>query len=144
MKKFATFDHSVSIITVEKNGKKYAMTCAWATQVGYEHLVCLIGSQSLTGKNINKADNIGISVLSKSQVELANKVGENHSNEIDKFEDTFDYKGVICYNNAIRVLKCRVEDVLHLKDIEEDNLIFVKIIDEKELNKQDVLHMSDM
>lgn len=56
MKKFETFDHSVSIITVEKQEKKYAMTCAWATQVGYEHLVCLIGSQSLTGKNIQKGE----------------------------------------------------------------------------------------
>lgn len=27
MKKFETFDHSVSIITVEKQEKKYAMTC---------------------------------------------------------------------------------------------------------------------
>lgn len=70
MKKFETFDHSVSIITVEKQGKKYAMTCAWATQVGYEHLVCLIGSQSLTGKNIQKGDVIGISVLQKSKLNL--------------------------------------------------------------------------
>lgn len=46
------------------------MTCAWATQVGYEHLVCLIGSQSLTGKNIQKGDAIGISVLTKSKLNL--------------------------------------------------------------------------
>ena len=37
-----------------------------------------------------------------------------------------------------------VEDVLHLKDIEEDNLVFAKIIDEKELNNDEILHMSDM
>ena len=144
MKKFETFDHSVSIITVERQGKKYAMTCAWATQVGYEHLVCLIGSQSLTGRNIQKGDVIGISVLTKKQVELANRIGETHSNEVDKFKDTFNYEGVNCYRNARRVLKCLVEDVLHLKDIEEDNLVFAKIIDEKELNNDEILHMSDM
>ena len=52
--------------------------------------------------------------------------------KVDKFKDTFNYEGVNCYHNARRVLKCLVEDVLHLKDIEEDNLVFAKIIDEKE------------
>ena len=85
-----------------------------------------------------------ISVLTKKQAELANRVGETHSNEVDKFKDTFNYEGVNCYHNARRVLKCLVEDVLHLKDIEEDNLVFAKIIDEKELNNDEILHMSDM
>lgn len=69
--KYKAFDHGVNIITLEKNHQKMAMTCAWAMQVDYDKILCLLGSQSVTGNTIKKGDYIGISVLGISQKEIA-------------------------------------------------------------------------
>ncbi|MEI3526738.1 MAG: hypothetical protein V8R15_01340 [Bacilli bacterium] len=52
--KYKAFDHGVNIITLEKNYQKMAMTCAWAMQVDYDKILCLLGSQSVTGNTIKK------------------------------------------------------------------------------------------
>ena len=84
---FKAVDHSVNVIAFEKQGKKYAMTCAWAMMVDYDKLVCLIGAQSVTGKNICKNDFIGVSALNKKQKDIAERLGETHSDETDKLKD---------------------------------------------------------
>ena len=83
--KYKAFDHGINIITLEKNHQKMAMTCAWAMQVDYDKILCLLGSQSVTGNTIKKGDYIGISVLGISQKEIAEAIGDCHSNEVDKF-----------------------------------------------------------
>ena len=45
--------------------------------------------------------------------------------------------------NSTRMMICKVEEIFHLKGIEEDSLIYVKII-EKEENGEDFLHYSDL
>ena len=62
--RYKAFDHGVNIITLEKNHQKMAMTCAWAMQVDYDKILCLLGSQSITGNTIKKGDYIGISAVS--------------------------------------------------------------------------------
>lgn len=127
---FNAFKYGANIIAYEKDEKKYGMCCAWSTQVDYDKIVCLLGSQSVTGKNIKKGDIIGVSALAYNQENIAFKLGDNHSDVTDKFE-TIDYEkddNAILIKNAARIMKVEVIDVLHLKEIEEDNLIYGRII----------------
>ena len=64
---FRAVDHTVNVIGYEKNNTKYVMTCAWSMMVDYDKIVSLIGSQSVTGKNIKKGDIVGFSALCKEQ-----------------------------------------------------------------------------
>ena len=125
------FNHSVTVVAYEKENKKYAATIAWAMQVDYDKVLLLMGSQSVTGKNIMKGDLIGVSTLSKNQKEIADFIGDTHSDEVNKFEN-ISYKeenGVILINNAARLMKVKVIDILHLEGIEEDNLIYGEVIE---------------
>ena len=143
--KYKAFDHGVNIITLEKNHQKMAMTCAWAMQVDYDKILCLLGSQSVTGNTIKKGDYIGISVLGISQKEIAEAIGDCHSNEVDKFATYHfeNYLDVMVLKDSPIVLKCRVPDVISLEGIEEDHLIYAQIISSLEQKKERYLHMSD-
>lgn len=137
-------DHSVNIIAYQKDNINYAMCCAWSMNVDYDKLLCLLGSQSVTGKNIKKGDIIGFSSLAQNQKDIAEKIGDNHSNTTDKLKGIKYHveDGAILIDDSLSMIKCVVIDVLHLEEIEEDNLIYLKALDAKE---QDgiFLHMSD-
>ena len=142
---FRAVDHSVNIIGVRKNDVNYAMCCAWAMMVDYDKLMCLLGSQSDTGNNICKGDIIGFTSLNKNQSDVAYKLGDNHSSETDKL-DGVDYElngSAILINGGKTVLVCEVLDILKLEGIEEDNCIYLKIINSNE-NEGEFLHMSDL
>ena len=49
-------DYSVSVIALNKDNRKYGMTCAWFMPVDYDKLLCLLGAQSKTGHIIKKGD----------------------------------------------------------------------------------------
>jgi len=86
----------------------------------------LIGAQSVTGKNISKGDIIGVSVLSTQQENVVNILGNNHSDEVDKFLN-IDYtlnNSAILINSASVNMVIEVIDVLHLPGIEEDSLVY--------------------
>ena len=127
---FTAFNYGANVIAFEKENRKYAMTCAWAMQVDYDKILCLLGSQSVSGKAIKKGDIIGVSALSNSQEAIAFKLGENHSDEINKLEG-LDYSvddSAILINASSKMMKVEIIDVLHLEEIEEDNLIYGRII----------------
>ena len=129
-------DYSVSVIALKKNERKYGMTCAWFMPADYDKMLCLLGTQSVTGHNIKKGDIIGMSILSSDQADVANKMGDKHSNEVDKFTG-LDYEikdSAILINNASRKMVCKVIDVLHLEGIEVDNLIYLNILNTEENN----------
>ncbi|MDE6946842.1 MAG: flavin reductase family protein [Anaeroplasmataceae bacterium] len=142
---FRAFDHSVSIIAYKKEEKNYGMTCAWAMQVDYDKLVCLLGAQSDTAKNIKSGDLIGVSVLCKAQKDIAKHFGENHSLKTDKFFDViyFQEHQALLIPESARMMVCEVMDVMHLKEIEEDSLVYVKIVKSIE-GSNDFLHYGDM
>ena len=142
--KFKSIDHSVSIITINKNNKNYGMTCAWAMQCDYDKLLCLLGSQSETLTMIEKGDVVGVNVLSKEQTEIALLFGEKHCSEIDKFVNV-KYKtdkSAILIEGSVNLLTCEVIDILHLNEIEEDGLLYLRIVNAIECDKE-YLHMSD-
>ncbi len=123
---FKAFNYGANAVCFQKNGRKYGMICSWATQVDYDKVVLLLGAQSVTGRNIAPGDLIGISVLSTQQEDVMNTLGENHSDEVDKFA-TLDYTlagSAILIDNASVAMVVEVLDVLHLPGIEEDNLVY--------------------
>ncbi len=133
---FTAFNYGANVIAFEKSNVKYAMTCAWAMQVDYDKILCLLGSQSVSGKAIKKGDIIGVSALSNLQEAVAFKLGENHSDEVNKLEG-IDYSfddSAILIDGSSKTMKVEVIDVLHLEGIEEDNLIYGKVIKSVESN----------
>lgn len=141
---FKAMDYSVTIVAYEKEQMKRGMCCAWAMQVDYDKLVCMLGSQSDTGKALQKGDIVGVSVLSKEQKSIAIHFGEHHSDSFDKFDSIKieQNQGAILIPQATRQLVCRVIDVLHLEKIEEDNLLYLEIIDSQEYGDS-FLHYSE-
>ena len=138
-------DHGVNIVTLQKNTRVYAMTCAWAMQVDYDKIVLLIGSQSQTGQQIQEGDVLGISILNQDQMEVATRIGETHSVEIEKLQhiSTMDLNGAIVLRDSNRVLRVKVSQVLRLKGIESDKLIYATITEGQDLHQKPFLHMSD-
>ncbi len=122
-----------------------AMTCAWAMQADYDKVLLLIGEQSITGNNLEVGDTIGISVLNKNDIEIATLIGDTHSNDIDKIKkfNFVNYNGVYVLPNANVKVKCEVVEILHLKEIETDHLVYAKVLKVEELSKSNFLHMSD-
>ncbi|MBR2891639.1 MAG: flavin reductase [Bacilli bacterium] len=142
---FMAFNHGVNVVGMVKNKQKYCMTCAWAMQVDYDKVMLLIGKQSVTGQKIMPGDIIGISALSEFQREIALKLGDEHSDQVDKLEGIqhLDNDGAIYILNAARLMKVEVLEIMHPKGIEEDNLIYGKIIEKIEtifpfLNMSDI------
>lgn len=122
----SVFNYGANAVCFEKNGRQYGMICAWATQVDYDKIVMLLGAQSVTGKAIAKGDIIGVSVLSMNQEDVKDKLGDNHSDVVDKFAK-LNYKtdgSAILIPGASFNMVVEVIDVLHLEGIEEDNLIY--------------------
>jgi len=139
-------DHCVSVITINKNKKLYGMSCAWIMQCDYTRFLCLLGSQSTTGSVIEVGDIIGVSILNKNQKDVAINFGENHSNETDKFKNINYFlkdDTPLIYNAKICCL-CKVKEVLHLHDIEEDNLLYLDVLETIENVDQEFLHMSNI
>ncbi len=138
-------DYCVTVVAFEQNGKQKGMACAWAMQVDYDKLLCLLGAQSDTGNSIFKGDIIGVSVLDQNQKELAIHFGEGHSNQVDKFKNVDIHKNgtAITLPNASREFVCKVLDVLHLEKIESDNLLYLEIVSVKE-NGDHFLHYSEL
>lgn len=120
----------VNVISVSKNNEFKAMTCAWAMMVDYDKLVMLIGSQSETGNVIKKGDIIGFSALSSQQKDIAEKIGSVHSSVVDKksLAQFVKLGNVYVVKDAKTYNECEVIDIYHLPGIEEDHLVFVKII----------------
>lgn len=124
--KLTAFNYGANAVGFIKNGKKYGMICAWAMQVDYDKILMLLGAQSVTGKNIEKGDIIGVSALNKNQEDVVDALGFNHSNETDKYKNIkYTIKdSAILIDDASNCMVVEVLDVLHLNGIEEDNLIY--------------------
>lgn len=141
---YRIIDHSVCIISYEKHNVKYAMTCAWAMMVDYDKILCLLGEQSVTGRNVSKGDKLGVSVLASDQKEIALKLGDNHSDKIDKLSN-INHTQIDCaitINDSKSEMICEVIDILNLNEIETDNLLYLRVLNKKQ-NSKKYLHMED-
>lgn len=122
----SAFNYGANAVSFVKNGKKFGMICAWAMQADYDKILMLLGAQSITGKNIQKGDIIGVSSLNENQQDVVDALGNSHSDDTDKFIN-IKYSvndSVILIDDASNCMIVEVLDVLHLNGIEEDNLIY--------------------
>jgi len=136
----------VNVVAYSKDGKDYAMTCAWTTSVDYDSIMLLIGAQSDTGNHLKVGDKVGVSALNENQKDIASKLGENHSLSTNKLENIECYKenGAILIKDAKTNLYCEVTNVTHPKCSKDDHLIECKILRSKENTKVRFLSMPEM
>ncbi len=124
----------VNIIAYRKNNVDYGMTFAWGMMVDYDIIVCLLGSQSVTGNNLAVDDVIGISALASDQDDIAKMMGEGHSDEKNKLKNidfTLD-KSAILINNSRNMIIGKVLKIEHFPIDSKDNLVFIKVLSSKE------------
>lgn len=124
--KLSAFNYGANAVSFIKNEKKYGMICAWAMQADYDKILMLLGAQSVTGKNIQKGDIIGVSALNENQQDVVEALGDNHSDVTDKFANIkFTVKdSAVLIDDASNGMIVEVIDVLHLEGIEADSLIY--------------------
>lgn len=145
--KYRPFNHTISILSFKKGKDIFAATYAWFMQVGEDQIVGLLGDQSVTTHNIKVGDYVGLSVCSKEQLDVALYIGDTHSNEVDKLLGLpyfVDASGAITLKNSKVTMILEVVDIMHLKDIEADSLVYFKIIEYKDNQKLEHLLMSDI
>ena len=125
------FANSVSIIAIEKNEKFYSMACAWATQIDYDRLIMCIGSQSDTGNVLNVGDMVGISVLSSSQQDIADKIGSKHSLDVDKrtLVDFDPCKNTYLIKGSKTKIIGKVIYIDHYKEAIKDKIVQIRVIE---------------
>jgi len=123
------FNMGCNVLAFDKNNKKYGMVCAWATQIDYDKLGLLVGGQSVTGKVISIDSFVGVSALAEGQEDIALKLGENHSNEGDKFEgiDCDQFETAVFIKNAKVKMLCQVKKVMCLVN-SEDKFVILQVI----------------
>lgn len=140
-------DHNVNVVAMEKGGRRYAMVCAWAANVAADKMVCAIGPQSATGRAIEAGDEVGFTNLAAGQMGIAFQVGnmEVHSDAADKLEgvEVRQEGGAIVVEGGRVQVVGRVVEVLHLPGCEEENVVYIDIVD---AHAADVpaLHISDL
>lgn len=128
---FHAFQMGNNVLAYVKNGRKYGMTCAWATMVDSNMVLMLIGGQSDTGNNLAVNDVVGISALSKGQKDISLALGSHHSSKDDKFAN-IDIS--LVEDSAILIPEAKVQMVAKVIKIEpsvadpNDHLIFFEVI----------------
>lgn len=125
------FNCGANIVTLKKDNNKYGMCCAWAMQSDYDKILLLIGSQSETGKNIQIGDYIGVSALNNKQTNIALLFGNNHSSEINKFDNDSIYEksNVLLVKDAKSNLVCKVVNIMDLENT-SDLLVYAYVCEE--------------
>ncbi|GFP76986.1 flavin reductase [Clostridium fungisolvens] len=135
----SAFNYGANAISFIKNEKKYGMICAWSMQADYDKVLMMLGTQSITGKNISKGDIIGVSALNEDQQNVVDALGNSHSDDTDKFANIkYTVKdSAIVIDDASNCMVVEVLDVLHLEGIEQDNLIYglVKSFESNDIKK---------
>ncbi|MCQ2793107.1 MAG: flavin reductase [Bacilli bacterium] len=140
------FKCGANVITLTKNGKKLGMTCAWSTMLDYDKVGMLLGSQSITGKNIEINDLVGVSSLSKNQKDIALLFGDNHSDTYNKFAKV-EY---LVKNNAILIqgakvqMICKVKQILHLFEKSSDVFLVLDVIESSSDTSKEFLSLDDV
>ena len=134
-----------NVIAYKKNNIKYGMVCAWASMVDYDHITMLLGSQSVTGNNLDVGDIVGVSALAKGQKNVSLQIGGSHSNEINKFKNIaiIEKNSAILVQNARTLMICKVEKIMKLVD-ENDNFVVLKIVESNEDKTKEFLSLDEV
>lgn len=137
-KHLRAFRVGANVIGFRKNDTNYAMTCAWSMMISYDKIAMLIGEQSITGKNLEVGLKVGVSALADGQQEIAKKIGNFHSNEVDKLQNIefINKENRILIKNAKVMMECTVDEI---QNIDGDLLVFLNVNDFNENENVDFL-----
>lgn len=142
------FNCGANVVSLKKDGKKFAMTCAWAMMFDYQKALMLLGEQSETSNHIQINDVIGVSALSNANKQAAQIIGSNHSEEFDKYNQKeykfIDFKGVDVILNARNYMKFKVVDILHIPANNNDKLLVLELLDIQVNENEKFLDYSDL
>jgi flavin reductase (DIM6/NTAB) family NADH-FMN oxidoreductase RutF len=124
------FNMGCNIIALEKSNHQFGMCAAWAQMLDYDVISVLIGESSVTGKQLQKGDFVGVSALASDQGAIANLFGEYHSDQFDKFATTkiTNLEGALLIDNAKVMMKCQVLDIIHFDFSKNDVFAIFKIL----------------
>lgn len=128
------FANGVNVIALAKEGKFYAMTCAWATQIDYDRFVMCIGGQSDTGKALKIGDIVGVSPLSDKQEQIGIAIGSFHSSDTDK-KKLADFElldGAYVVKGAKNQLAGKVLYIEHFPQAPNDSIVQIQVLNAKE------------
>jgi flavin reductase (DIM6/NTAB) family NADH-FMN oxidoreductase RutF len=123
------FNAGCNIVAMRKGGHDYGMCCAWAQMLDYDRIGMLIGSQSVTGRMLDKGDIVGVSALCEGQEAIASRFGDGHSDSVDKFAGIgLSRSGDAILINGARVrMTCEVLDVMRMEGIEADRYVVMHV-----------------
>jgi flavin reductase (DIM6/NTAB) family NADH-FMN oxidoreductase RutF len=123
------FNAGCNIIAFDKGNIRYGMCCAWAQMLDYDRLGMLLGSQSVTGKALAIGDVVGVSGLVEGQEDVARRLGEGHSDRVDKFTAVAHHRvgTAILIDGARTQMVCEVADVMRLPGIAADRFVVLKV-----------------
>lgn len=118
-----------NVLTLFKDGKRYGMTFAWGMATDIDKLLIMVGGQSVTGHHLNVGDKVGISCLNINQGHIAQHFGDHHSDIFDKFDipEIEIVDNVYLIKDATREMIGEIIDIFHLKDNNEDLMVYIKI-----------------
>lgn len=122
----------VYVIGVDDGEKKNLMTAAWITQISsLPEILLAVGSSHYTAKMIEKCGHFAVSVLSPSQVEIADYCGKHSARLTDKpakVPHTFTAQGDPIVEGAAAYLDCKVNKVI----LTDDHVLFcAAVVDAK-------------
>ena len=140
-------DHNVNVLAMKKNGKRYGMCVAWATQISADHILCAVGGQSSTGNAIEEGDIVGFSNLANGQQMVCFTLGdmEKHSDTVDKFVNIpcAEDDGAILIDGARTAIKCRVIKRVKIEGVDTANMVCLEMLSGNE-NDVPALHIADL
>jgi flavin reductase (DIM6/NTAB) family NADH-FMN oxidoreductase RutF len=107
-------NHGVNIVCAAHDDKLGGLAVAWATQIGTDHLLICVGSQSYTRELILASGAFGLSVLRADQLEISRLFGRCSSRDTNKFADvaySLGETGSPLLDDCATALDCRVVQV---------------------------------
>ena len=124
----------VNIIAFKKFGKIFAMSCSTTMQLEKDEFYVLLNIDSDTCANIELKDFVGVSSLSDKQIDIALKLGKDHSLSKNKIEniDYFTDNMAVLIKNAKVMMKCEVISISHLNKDKSKKLILLRTINVQE------------
>lgn len=110
--------HGVYLITTTWQGRRYGMTCSWATQIDADRIMLVPGKQSSTGTAIRQSGRFGVNIPGENQRELALRFGSHHSNSKDQFANTslVDDGAAPLFQDVNAHLVCEVDHSVNCSD----------------------------
>jgi flavin reductase (DIM6/NTAB) family NADH-FMN oxidoreductase RutF len=118
------FAESVTVVTVEKDGKPNAMTAAWVVPVSHRPplVVVHIAPQRYTHDIIMETKEFGLCILADDQMDISQHAGTTSGRKVDKFSaDSMKAKrskviGAPVLEGCAVTMECKLEKAISMGD----------------------------